>query len=302
MSSSSQKQQKNTPTANSKLTSRLQQAKVEQTKEKEEVKNNFSQLRVPRRNKGKVASNSQQAFNNSILLLEYENEEEPRVDSSHKSRERRESPKSEEEDQMVSAVVNSCMRVITEDTEHSSNPITARYPPECQSADLDMHINASYSAANMPMMMQMSDGYYYHYLLKNPAVRNRRAISNEESRAYVIDVKGIENDGRTTIMIRNIPNKYTQDMLLERFEENHKKKFDFFYLPIDYNVLGLLLRTTATWATLSSISSIPSSSRTSTGSSITRHGRNSTHRRCVRCATRVSRVRRSCSTTSSIRT
>lgn len=49
---------------------------------------------MPRRNKGKVPSNSQQAFNNSILLLEYENEEEPRVDSNHKSKERRESPKS----------------------------------------------------------------------------------------------------------------------------------------------------------------------------------------------------------------
>ena len=43
-------------------------------------------------------------------------------------------------------------------------------------------------------------------------------------------------------MVRNIPNKYTQDMLLELFEKNHKKKFDFFYLPIDYNVLIILFR------------------------------------------------------------
>jgi hypothetical protein len=52
----------------------------------------------------------------------------------------------------------------------------------------------------------------------------------------VVDSDNVENDGRTTIMVRNIPNKYTQDMLLKRFEVNHKKKFDFFYLPIDYNV------------------------------------------------------------------
>ena len=159
------------------------------------------------------------------------------MDSAHKSQ-RRESPKSEEEDQMVSAVVNSCMRVITEETQHSSNPITARYTTEV-APDLEQcHMNASYSASSMPMMVQMmSDGYYY--LVKSPAVRNRRAISNEESKAYVIDVRRIETDGRTTIMIRNIPNKYTQEMLLERFEENHKKKFDFFYLPIDYNVPAL---------------------------------------------------------------
>lgn len=52
----------------------------------------------------------------------------------------------------------------------------------------------------------------------------------------MIDVNKVELDGRTTIMVRNIPNKYTQEMLLELFEQEHKKKFDFFYLPIDYNV------------------------------------------------------------------
>lgn len=35
-------------------------------------------------------------------------------------------------------------------------------------------------------------------------------------------------------MIRNIPNKYSQDLLLEELK-NYKVKFDFFYLPIDYN-------------------------------------------------------------------
>lgn len=31
---------------------------------------------------------------------------------------------------------------------------------------------------------------------------------------YVVDVDKIEVDGRTTIMVRNIPNKYTQILLL----------------------------------------------------------------------------------------
>ncbi len=78
-------------------------------------------------------------------------------------------------------------------------------------------MNASYSASNMPMMVQMPDPYAYYYLMKNPPVRNKRTVSLEESKAFVIDVDQIEVDGRTTIMIRNIPNKYTQEMLLERF-------------------------------------------------------------------------------------
>ena len=47
-------------------------------------------------------------------------------------------------------------------------------------------------------------------MVKSPSIRNRRAISTEESRVYMIDVENAVNDGRTTIMIRNIPNKYTQ--------------------------------------------------------------------------------------------
>jgi len=45
-----------------------------------------------------------------------------------------------------------------------------------------------------------------------------------------------DEDVRTTIMIKNIPNKYTQKMLLNELNENKLScnKFDFFYLPIDF--------------------------------------------------------------------
>lgn len=41
-------------------------------------------------------------------------------------------------------------------------------------------------------------------------------------------------DTRTTLMIRNIPNKYTQQMLLTEINRNHRGNYDFFYLPIDF--------------------------------------------------------------------
>ena len=46
----------------------------------------------------------------------------------------------------------------------------------------------------------------------------------------------IENglDSRTTCMLRNIPNKYTQRMLIEFIEETHKGTFDFVYLRMDF--------------------------------------------------------------------
>lgn len=38
-------------------------------------------------------------------------------------------------------------------------------------------------------------------------------------------------------MIKNIPNKYTQKMLLKNLNQNHKTKYDFLYLPIDFKVV-----------------------------------------------------------------
>ncbi|KAG4381670.1 hypothetical protein GLYMA_15G196800v4 [Glycine max] len=41
-------------------------------------------------------------------------------------------------------------------------------------------------------------------------------------------------DTRTTLMIKNIPNKYTSKMLLAAIDENHRGTYDFLYLPIDF--------------------------------------------------------------------
>ncbi len=110
------------------------------------------------------------------------------------------------------------MRVITEDTEHSSNPISARYTPQTSSTptNIDVNMNMNLNVA-VSMMPYIGEEYYYYYNMKGPSVRNRRAVSNEESKVYVIDLEKVVTDGRTTIMVRNIPNKYTQDMLLELF-------------------------------------------------------------------------------------
>ncbi|CAM9596094.1 unnamed protein product, partial [Heterosigma akashiwo] len=41
-------------------------------------------------------------------------------------------------------------------------------------------------------------------------------------------------DLRTTVMVRNIPNKYTQQMLLDEINAEFEGTYDFFYLPIDF--------------------------------------------------------------------
>jgi len=63
-----------------------------------------------------------------------------------------------------------------------------------------------------------------------------QARRDQQQRLYALDVEKIrrKEDKRTTLMIKNIPNKYTQKMLLASIDETLKGTYDFFYLPIDF--------------------------------------------------------------------
>jgi RNA recognition motif-containing protein len=54
--------------------------------------------------------------------------------------------------------------------------------------------------------------------------------------AFELDLTRVRNgeDVRTTLMIKNIPNKYDQEMLLLAINRQHVGLYDFFYLPIDF--------------------------------------------------------------------
>lgn len=62
--------------------------------------------------------------------------------------------------------------------------------------------------------------------------RNYQKVQDQHS--YEIDLNNIDRMGKTTIMIRNIPNKYTKNQMLHAINENFRGQFNFFYLPIDF--------------------------------------------------------------------
>ncbi|XP_010538223.1 PREDICTED: protein MEI2-like 5 [Tarenaya hassleriana] len=70
--------------------------------------------------------------------------------------------------------------------------------------------------------------------------RPRRTESNagqvENRKQFQLDLEKIISgeDSRTTLMIKNIPNKYTSKMLLAAIDEKNKGTYDFLYLPIDF--------------------------------------------------------------------
>ncbi|KAL9239397.1 hypothetical protein vseg_013727 [Gypsophila vaccaria] len=66
--------------------------------------------------------------------------------------------------------------------------------------------------------------------------RNETNLSHADRKHYELNVDRIMrgDDTRTTLMIKNIPNKYTSKMLLATIDEHHRGKYDFIYLPIDF--------------------------------------------------------------------
>ena len=59
---------------------------------------------------------------------------------------------------------------------------------------------------------------------------------------FDISPLNIGNDPRTTLMIRNIPNKYTIQDLSNEIDQNFENSYDFLYLPCDIKVLYFLFQ------------------------------------------------------------
>ncbi|KAK8530799.1 hypothetical protein V6N13_030739 [Hibiscus sabdariffa] len=66
--------------------------------------------------------------------------------------------------------------------------------------------------------------------------RNESNSSSADKKQFELDIDRIirGEDSRTTLMIKNIPNKYTSKMLLAAIDEHCRGTYDFIYLPIDF--------------------------------------------------------------------
>ncbi len=74
-----------------------------------------------------------------------------------------------------------------------------------------------------------------------PSDHESDPLSNSLAEPFSGVARVAGSDARTTLMVKNIPNKYTQKMLLATIDEHFRGTYDFFYLPIDFKVLGHFL-------------------------------------------------------------
>lgn len=56
----------------------------------------------------------------------------------------------------------------------------------------------------------------------------------EEPINFEIEIDKVEVYGKTTLMVKNIPNKYDLNLLQQTIDRSYKGKYDFLYLPIDF--------------------------------------------------------------------
>jgi RNA recognition motif-containing protein len=63
----------------------------------------------------------------------------------------------------------------------------------------------------------------------------KRCPDSDHDPKYEVDMVKIANreDLRTSLMIRNIPNKFEFQELLDLIDQGHEGTYDYFYLPID---------------------------------------------------------------------
>ncbi|XP_047317624.1 protein MEI2-like 1 [Impatiens glandulifera] len=66
--------------------------------------------------------------------------------------------------------------------------------------------------------------------------RSHGGFPQADIKQFELDIDRVLHgeDYRTTLMIKNIPNKYTSKMLLDVIDEQCQGKYDFIYLPIDF--------------------------------------------------------------------
>ncbi|KAJ0833808.1 putative RNA recognition motif domain, mei2/Mei2-like RNA recognition [Helianthus annuus] len=66
--------------------------------------------------------------------------------------------------------------------------------------------------------------------------RHGHVSCHTDDKKFELDIERVlrGEDSRTTLMIRNIPNKYSSAMLLAAINEHNQGTYDFIYLPLDF--------------------------------------------------------------------
>jgi hypothetical protein len=111
------------------------------------------------------------------------------------------------------------------ENEFLDNPLS----PPCQPAMSNDASTAPSPSISKPSSTDSSKAGNYEDIRK-------KLFKKKKEDQLAIDLKAVDRDEdlRTTVMVKNIPNKYSQHMMLQTLDKHLPGSYDFFYLPIDF--------------------------------------------------------------------
>ena len=114
--------------------------------------------------------------------------------------------------------------------------ISAFCTPKYRNYENSLNTSGSFSNRSFTMNISTEESSKEEYEERRKP--KKRPLEEGEKNFYVIRLENINSgkDRRTTVMIKNIPNKYSQQMLLQTIDHKFAGTYDFLYLPIDFKV------------------------------------------------------------------
>lgn len=115
------------------------------------------------------------------------------------------------------------------ETQFNKAPTLTHYVP-----NIDMTLIKGVGYSNMDKMFFPK----YSYEQSSDSMMQKKGKRNfwkiDDTSEFDIVPETNYSLNKTTLMIRNIPNKYTKELMLETIDVKFKGSYDFFYLPIDF--------------------------------------------------------------------
>lgn len=97
-------------------------------------------------------------------------------------------------------------------------------------------MNDSFEKSHASTMDYQMPGFYHTAEYQKSFYEYKQRSDSLEQNVFEIRAEVIGFDPRTTIMIRNIPNKYSISDLSEEIDRYFANTYNFLYLPCDLNV------------------------------------------------------------------
>jgi|Transcript_101276 hypothetical protein len=117
-------------------------------------------------------------------------------------------------------------RKASEDAGETADIPEAPQTPSSLKIDLEKELPSKADAVAATPTSAAAHEYFYSYLA---------SMQMQQAAAMQMQMNAAMSAGMTTVMLRNIPNRYSREMLVQRLNNGYEKQYDFVYLPIDFN-------------------------------------------------------------------